>query len=70
MCFTSSAVHDLRNRTTVLRGPDSVERVFGLALVEGERRFDVALHLSNGQVILEAEPTVGNWAMSRASSAP
>ncbi|MEW6257366.1 MAG: HWE histidine kinase domain-containing protein [Pseudomonadota bacterium] len=57
--FTPAAVHDLRNRTTVLRGPDTVERIFGLPLVSGEARFDLALHLSNGHIILEGERSGG-----------
>lgn len=57
--FTLGAVHDLRNRTTVLRGADAVERVFGITLVEGRGRFNVAIHLSDGQLILEGEPSTG-----------
>ena len=53
------AVHDLRNRTTMLRGPDAVERVFNIELIDGARRYDVALHFSNSNIILEAEPASG-----------
>ena len=54
--FTAKAIHDLRNRAALLRGPDSVERVFDCELVEGKSRFDVAIHMSQGSVIIEAEP--------------
>ncbi len=57
--LTSPAMHELRNRTTMLRGPDAIERVFGIALIEGGPRFDVALHLSAGQVVIEGEPSSG-----------
>ena len=52
-------IHDLRNRTTLLRGADSIERLFGIELVAGRGRFDVALHLSSGQVVIEGEPSAG-----------
>lgn len=52
----SRAVHDLRNRVIILRGPDAVERLFGCHLVEGAPPFDIAIHLSGGQIVIEAEP--------------
>ncbi|WP_326524047.1 HWE histidine kinase domain-containing protein [Sphingomonas sp.] len=55
----SPAVHDLRNRAAMLRGPDAVERLFDAELVPGGRRFDVAIHFSGGQVLIEAEPASG-----------
>ncbi|PCD02565.1 two-component system sensor histidine kinase/response regulator [Sphingomonas spermidinifaciens] len=50
------AVHLLRNRMTLLRGPDAVERVFGVAAA-GDRRFDFAMHMSGGDIVLEGEPS-------------
>ncbi|MFM2371715.1 MAG: hypothetical protein RIS85_1437 [Pseudomonadota bacterium] len=58
--FTAQAVHDLRNRMTILRSADSVERVFGISLVEGKGPFDVAVHISAGYYIIEAEPSRGS----------
>ena len=55
--FAVDAVHSLRNRLALLRGPDALERIFGCALFGGEKRFDVALHMSEGSVVVEAEPT-------------
>jgi light-regulated signal transduction histidine kinase (bacteriophytochrome)/CheY-like chemotaxis protein len=49
------ALHALRNKLATLRGPDIVERIFGIALIAGEARFDVAVHVSNGQIIIEGE---------------
>ncbi len=57
--FPSRTVHDLRNRAGLLRGPDAVERAFGCAIVEGAVLFDIALHFSGGQLVIEAEPTSG-----------
>lgn len=57
--FVPKAVHDLRNRSTLLRGPDAVERIFDLELVAGRPNFDVALHFSGGQIVIEAEPASG-----------
>ena len=55
--FAVDAVHSLRNRLALLRGPDALERIFGCALFGDEKRFDVALHMSEGSVVVEAEPT-------------
>lgn len=49
------AVHALRNRLALLRGPDALERMFRCPLMGDERMFDVALHMSEGRVIIEAE---------------
>lgn len=57
--FPAQAIHDLRNRTAMLRGPDAVERLFECELVEHARRFDIAIHLSSGQIVIEAEPSSG-----------
>jgi light-regulated signal transduction histidine kinase (bacteriophytochrome)/CheY-like chemotaxis protein len=55
--FTPEALHTLRNRLTVLRGDDAVERAFGLHLIKGQPPFDVAVHLSAGKIVLECEPS-------------
>ena len=54
--FGEKALHAIRNRITLLRGPDSVERLFHLALTEGGPPFDVAVHFSGDQIVIEAEP--------------
>ena len=54
--LTPAAIHGLRNRVAMLRGPDSVERIFGCALIDGHTPFDIAVHMSKGQIIIEAEP--------------
>jgi len=55
--FSEKAVHSIRNRITLLRGPYAVERLFYIALIEGGPLFDLALHFSGGQVVIEAEPS-------------
>ncbi len=54
--FTEEAVHTIRNRLTVLRGDDMVERIFCLVLTEGGAPFDVSVHFSGAAVLIEAEP--------------
>ncbi|MEO5640699.1 MAG: HWE histidine kinase domain-containing protein [Sphingomicrobium sp.] len=54
--FDPDAVHALRNRLALLRGPDALERMFRCDLTGNGRMFDVALHMTDGRVILEAEP--------------
>src|SRR6201999_2987459 len=56
--FSEKAVHAIRNRVTLLRGVDAVERLFGLALTVGGPLFDVALSFSGNTIIIEAEPAV------------
>ncbi|MBY3342332.1 HWE histidine kinase domain-containing protein [Rhizobium laguerreae] len=53
--ITSEALHAIRNKLTTLRGPDIVERIFGIALMFDHNKFDIALHLNEGQVIIEGE---------------
>lgn len=55
-----ATIHALRNRVAMLRGPDSVERMFGCPLVAGGPPFDMALHISGGQIVIEAEPGSDN----------
>lgn len=57
--FPAALLHDLRNRMTTLRGPDAVERLFNCAIVKGAPEFDISLHLSFGQIIIEAQPSEG-----------
>jgi light-regulated signal transduction histidine kinase (bacteriophytochrome)/CheY-like chemotaxis protein len=54
--FPARAIHELRNRTTMLRGPDAVEKTYGCEIVEGAQPFDVAIHISGDLIVLEAEP--------------
>ena len=56
--FSGEAIHSLRNRLSLLRGPDAVERLFGCPLTEDGKSFDIALHMSEGRVIIEGEPTL------------
>ena len=55
--FSPDAVHSLRNRLALLRGSDAIERLFRCALLGDQRVFDIALHMSEGRVIVEAEPS-------------
>lgn len=54
------AVHTIRNRMLMLRGPDAVERIFSLKLRKDRPPFDIAVHMSGRSIIIEAEPAVGD----------
>ena len=56
--ISAEAIHTLRNRVAMLQGPDAVERIFHCTLIEGREPFDVALHASNGQIIIEGQPSL------------
>lgn len=49
-------LHDLRNKVSYLSAPDMVERVFGCQIGTSGQPYDVAIHFSRGQIIVEAEP--------------
>ncbi|MBU3079245.1 HWE histidine kinase domain-containing protein [Sphingomonas quercus] len=53
---THHALHAIRNRLTMLRGPDGVERLFNHILFEGRPAFDIAVHMASGLIVIEAEP--------------
>lgn len=55
--FPARVLHDLRNRVALLRGPDSVQRLFACELVK-DVLFDIAIHISGNYIVFEAE--VGN----------
>ncbi len=55
--FHAEAVHTLRNRVAMLRGADAVERIFHHRLIEGRDPFDVAIHVSDGRIVIEAQPS-------------
>lgn len=48
------ALHDLRNRVSLLRGPDAVERLWACHLAN-DRPFDLTIHLSDTNIVIEAE---------------
>lgn len=55
--LTAEAIHLLRNRLQLMHGADAVERLFGVDLLgQADKLFDVVLHFSHGQVVIEAEP--------------
>ena len=55
--LAGDAIHALRNRLALLRGPDAVERSFGCRSTTSGKPFDVAIHIVGPSVILEAEPS-------------
>lgn len=56
--FREEALHAIRNRLALLRGPDAVERLFSVDLVDGRPPFDIAVHFSGASVVIEAEPAL------------
>jgi light-regulated signal transduction histidine kinase (bacteriophytochrome) len=49
-------LHDLRNKLSYLSAPDMVERLFGRQIGTSGQLYDIAIHMSGGQIIIEAEP--------------
>lgn len=57
--LSEEAAHTIRNRIAMLSGEDAVERIFGCVLRPDLPAFDVALHVSGDQFVVECEPAVG-----------
>lgn len=55
--FLPETIHSLRNRLATLRGANAVDKLFDTRLTEHSRPFDIAIHTSSGQIILEAQPS-------------
>ena len=57
--LADDAVHELRNRLTLLRGADAIERLFSVALLveRPDECFDCAIHLAGPVIVIEAEPS-------------
>ena len=53
--LNTDTVHEIRSRLQLLNSPDSIERLFGLRLTETKQLFDVAIHLSGNNIIVEIE---------------
>jgi light-regulated signal transduction histidine kinase (bacteriophytochrome) len=54
------ALHDIRGRLQALYGHGQTERIFGVELVKGRGRYDVAVHMQPGPerlTVIEAEPS-------------
>lgn len=64
------AVHTLRNRLTMLRGNDAVERVFGvkIATATGQARYDFAVHMAGDAIVVEGEPSAAETNVDTAST--
>lgn len=58
--FGGEAVHAIRNRMALLRGDDSVERLFCVRLDCADKPFDIAIHVSERDIVIEAEPATGD----------
>lgn len=55
--FGAAAVHSLRNQLALMRDPQGTARIFSLFFAGVPKPFDVALHLKDGYIVLEALPS-------------
>ncbi|WP_395622384.1 HWE histidine kinase domain-containing protein [Sphingomonas daechungensis] len=55
--LSPDAIHAIRNRLSLLRSPDASERIFHCSLFPESRLFDVAVHMIEGLIIIEGEPS-------------
>ena len=60
-------LHDIRGRLQVSSGVGIVERLYGRLLTEGGAPFDIAVHQSGREFVLEFEPSRGETGASLAN---
>src|ERR1700709_287127 len=58
--LSADLLHDIRGRLQIAAGTGIVERLFGQRLVAGSVRYDVAVHVSGGETVLEFEAATGD----------
>ena len=58
-CMAADLLHDIRGRLQIASGNGIVERLFGKRLAPGSPSYDVAIHVSGNETIIEFEPSVG-----------
>ena len=56
-CMDTDVLHDIRGRLQLASAPGVVERLFGRRLTPGGRLFDIAIHQSGLETIMEFEPS-------------
>ncbi len=56
-CIHRDVLHDIRGRLQLASAPGVVERLFGQRLTPGGSRFDIAVHQSGVETIMEFEPS-------------
>jgi light-regulated signal transduction histidine kinase (bacteriophytochrome) len=52
----ATLLHDLRNKLSFLNASEMVERLFAREIGTSGQLYDIAIHFSGGQIIIEAEP--------------
>jgi light-regulated signal transduction histidine kinase (bacteriophytochrome) len=57
--LAADLLHDIRGRLQIAAGTGIVERLFGYRLATGLPRYDIAVHVSGGETILEFEASTG-----------
>jgi light-regulated signal transduction histidine kinase (bacteriophytochrome) len=55
--LSREAMHEIGGRLHLLRGPNALERLFGVPLRDGGPLFDLAVHMVEDQIVVEAEPS-------------
>src|SRR3978361_819061 len=58
--LSTDLLHDIRGRLQIATGTGIVERLFGQRLAAGSPRYDVAVHVSGGEIVLEFELSTGD----------
>lgn len=66
-CLHPDVLHDIRGRLQLASAPGVVERLFGQRLTPGGKPFDVAVHQSGLETIIEFEPAENQEASALAT---
>lgn len=55
--FSADLLHDIRGRLQMLGANDPVERLFAIPLHDQGEPYDIAVHYTNGLIVIEGEPS-------------
>ncbi|MBL8266449.1 HWE histidine kinase domain-containing protein [Steroidobacter sp.] len=56
--MNAEAIHTLRNQLHIVNMTGTTARLFGIHIDDSQRRFDLAIHMSEALVVIECEPSV------------
>jgi light-regulated signal transduction histidine kinase (bacteriophytochrome)/CheY-like chemotaxis protein len=62
--FNAEAIHTLRNQLHIVNMTATTARIFGIVIDDTPRRFDIAIHTVDSQIVIECEPSITDPAIN------
>jgi light-regulated signal transduction histidine kinase (bacteriophytochrome)/CheY-like chemotaxis protein len=60
----AEAIHALRNQLHIVNMTGTAARLFGVSIDDTQRQFDIAIHMSEGLVVIECEPCAADHSVN------